>query len=244
MSSLELARDAASLSQARAAIAPLYRIEEHAALAPLAKAARLTAAERARVVAQARQLLAELRAPGRAGWVDQFLAEYSLSSEEGAALLGLAEAYLRVPDPGTADALIRDKLGRGDWRGHLSDAEGVLIRSATLGLMLAQSLTESRGGALKGLVARMGEPAIRAAVGVAMQRMGEAFVLGRDIGEALRRADRGVNRAFRYSFDMLERAPGPHRTRRTTCSPMPVRSRRLGARRQRAPTSTRLTAFR
>ena len=204
MSSLELARDAASLSQARAAIAPLYRIEEHAALAPLAKAARLTAAERARVVAQARQLLAELRAPGRAGWVDQFLAEYSLSSEEGAALLGLAEAYLRVPDPGTADALIRDKLGRGDWRGHLSDAEGVLVNSATLGLMLAQSLDRgSRGGALKGLVARMGEPAIRAAVGVAMQRMGEAFVLGRDIGEALRRADRGVNRAFRYSFDML-----------------------------------------
>jgi RHH-type transcriptional regulator, proline utilization regulon repressor / proline dehydrogenase / delta 1-pyrroline-5-carboxylate dehydrogenase len=135
--------------------------------------------------------------------VDQFLAEYSLSSEEGAALLGLAEAYLRVPDAGTADALIRDKLGRGDWRAHLSDAEGVLVKSATLGLILAQTLTQSPGGALKGLVARMGEPAIRTAVGVAMQRMGEAFVLGRDIGEALRRADRGANRAFRYSFDML-----------------------------------------
>ncbi|MBV8681729.1 MAG: bifunctional proline dehydrogenase/L-glutamate gamma-semialdehyde dehydrogenase PutA [Caulobacteraceae bacterium] len=189
--------------RSRADIAPLYRIGEHAALEPLAKASRLTAAERSRVVAQARQLLAELRAPGRAGWVDQFLAEYSLSSEEGAALLGLAEAYLRVPDVGTADALIRDKLGRGDWRGHLSDAEGVLVKSATLGLILAQSLTEPRGGVLKGLVARMGEPAIRAAVGVAMQRMGEAFVLGRDIGEALRRADRGANRDFRYSFDML-----------------------------------------
>ncbi|HEY1930042.1 MAG TPA: bifunctional proline dehydrogenase/L-glutamate gamma-semialdehyde dehydrogenase PutA [Caulobacteraceae bacterium] len=203
MSSLDLAPDTASLSRARAAIAPLYRIEEHAALQPLAEASRLSAAERSRVVARARELLAELRAPGRAGWVDQFLAEYSLSSEEGAALLGLAEAYLRVPDAGTADALIRDKLSRGDWRGHLSDAEGVLVKSATLGLILAQSLSEPRGGALKGLVSRMGEPAIRAAVGVAMQRMGEAFVLGRDIGEALRRADRGANRAFRYSFDML-----------------------------------------
>ncbi|HEX4742322.1 MAG TPA: bifunctional proline dehydrogenase/L-glutamate gamma-semialdehyde dehydrogenase PutA [Caulobacteraceae bacterium] len=191
------------MSRARAAIAPLYRVEEHAALAPLAKSARLAAAERARVVSQAGRLLAELRAPGRAGWVDQFLAEYSLSSQEGAALLGLAEAYLRVPDPGTADALIRDKLGRGDWRRHLSDAEGMLIKSATLGLILAQSLTEPTGGVLKGMVARMGEPAIRAAVGAAMQRMGEAFVLGRDIGEALRRADRGANRAFRYSFDML-----------------------------------------
>ena len=68
------------------------------------------------MVVQALNLLAELRAPGRAGWIDRFLQEYSLSSEEGAALLGLAEAYLRVPDAGTADALIRDKLGQGDWR--------------------------------------------------------------------------------------------------------------------------------
>jgi RHH-type proline utilization regulon transcriptional repressor/proline dehydrogenase/delta 1-pyrroline-5-carboxylate dehydrogenase len=193
----------AALASARAAIAPLYRIDEHRALAPLAEAARLAPAERSRVLSQARDLLEALRAPGRAGWVDQFLAEYSLSSEEGAALLGLAEAYLRVPDAGTADALIRDKLGRGDWRSHLADSEGVLIKSATLGLIVAQSLAQAPTGTLRGLIARMGEPAIRAAVAGAMQRMGEAFVLGRDIDEALRRADRGPNRAFRYSFDML-----------------------------------------
>ncbi len=195
--------DDLALRHARDAIAPLYRQGEHEALLPLAGAARLGAAERVRVLEQARALLASLRAPGRSGWVDQFLAEYSLSSEEGAALLGLAEAYLRVPDAATADALIRDKLGRGDWKAHLADAQGVMVKSATLGLILAQSLAQAQGGTLKGLVARMGEPAIRAAVAGAMQRMGEAFVLGRDIDEALRRADRGANRAFRYSFDML-----------------------------------------
>ena len=56
---------------------------------------------------------------GRGGWRGSVLAEYSLSSEEGAALLGLAEAYLRVPDAATADALIRDKLARGDWKAHI-----------------------------------------------------------------------------------------------------------------------------
>jgi RHH-type proline utilization regulon transcriptional repressor/proline dehydrogenase/delta 1-pyrroline-5-carboxylate dehydrogenase len=196
-------RPGLSLEAARAAVSPLYRIDEHRALLPLAEAARLTAEERARILTQARALLAALRAPGRAGWVDQFLAEYSLSSEEGAALLGLAEAYLRVPDAGTADALIRDKLGRGDWKAHLADSEGVLVKSATLGLIVAQSLAQAQTGTLRGLIARMGEPAIRVAVAGAMQRMGEAFVLGRDIDEALRRADRGPNRAFRYSFDML-----------------------------------------
>jgi len=187
----------------RAEIASLYRIDETAALTALAGRAKLTTPERERVLLQAASLLAQLRAPGRAGWVDQFLREYSLSSEEGAALLGLAEAYLRVPDAGTADALIRDKLGKGDWRAHVGEAQSVLVNGATLGLILAQTLTDARAGTLRSLVSRLGEPAIRVAVAGAMQRMGEAFVLGRDIGEALRRADRGANKAFRYSFDML-----------------------------------------
>ena len=191
------------LTADRRAIAPLYRVDEPATLRKLADAARLSVAERERVLLQASALLAELRAPGRAGWVDQFLREYSLSSEEGAALLGLAEAYLRVPDAGTADALIRDKLGKGDWRAHLGGADSVLVNSATMGLILAQSLTDARAGTVRALVGRLGEPAIRVAVAGAMQRMGEAFVLGRDINEALRRADRGANKAFRYSFDML-----------------------------------------
>ena len=195
--------DAAPLDLARRAIAPLYRIDEHEALAPLALSARLSAPQRRRVFAQASRLLAELRAPGRAGWVDQFLREYSLSSDEGAALLGLAEAYLRVPDAGTADALIKDKLIKGDWKAHLGGADSALVNSATLGLILAQSLAEAPAGTVRGLVARLGEPAVRAAVAGAMQTMGQAFVLGRDIDEALRRADRGANRAFRYSFDML-----------------------------------------
>ena len=194
-----------ALDVARRAIAPLYRRPETVAVQSLARRARLSGDERQRVRAAAGALLAALRAPGRAGWIDRFLQEYALSSEEGAALLGLAEAYLRVPDAGTADALIRDKLAKGDWRGHLGEANSVLVNSATLGLVVAQSLSEASasGDTLRGLVARVGEPAIRAGVASAMQRMGEAFVLGRTIGEALRRADRGANRAFRYSFDML-----------------------------------------
>jgi len=192
-----------ALDTARRAIAPLYRIPETRALEALTDTARLTRPQRTAVVALASRLLADLRAPGASGWIDRFLQEYSLSSDEGAALLGLAEAYLRVPDAITADALIRDKLGQGDWRAHIGAADSVIVNSATLGLILAQTLAEAPGGTLRSLVARMGEPAIRVAVAQAMQRMGEAFVLGRDIGEALRRADRGANRAFRYSFDML-----------------------------------------
>ena len=150
----------AGLVAARAAIAPLYRAPEPVRLAALIPDARLDAAGRARVEAQAKLLLADLRKAGTEGWVEQFLQEYSLTTDEGVALLSLAEAYLRVPDPLTAADLVRDKLGRADWSAHRGASDSVLVNSATLGLILACGLMDDEAGALKKLVGRLGEPAI------------------------------------------------------------------------------------
>ncbi|ATQ43821.1 bifunctional proline dehydrogenase/L-glutamate gamma-semialdehyde dehydrogenase PutA [Caulobacter mirabilis] len=204
--SAHLPAASAALAALRAAIAPLYRAPEAERLAALVPDARLDAAGRARVEVQAKALLADLRKAGSEGWVEQFLQEYSLTTEEGVALLSLAEAYLRVPDTITAAELVRDKLGRADWKAHKGASDSVLVNSATLGLILARSLMDEEAGTLKKLVARLGEPAILKAVATAMQMMGEAFVLGRDIEEALKRADRGGSAAFRHSFDMLGEA--------------------------------------
>ena len=195
-----------SLGAARAAIAPLYRAPEPERLAALVPAASLTPAERAAVEARARVMLADLRKAGSDGWVERFLQEYSLTTDEGVALLSLAEAYLRVPDVLTAAELVRDKLGRADWSAHAGQSGSVLVNSATLGLILARGLMDDQAGALTRLVGRLGEPAILKAVAAAMQMMGEAFVLGRTIQEALKRADRGGAAAFRHSFDMLGEA--------------------------------------
>jgi RHH-type transcriptional regulator, proline utilization regulon repressor / proline dehydrogenase / delta 1-pyrroline-5-carboxylate dehydrogenase len=56
------------------------------------------------------------------------------------------------------------------------------------------------GSWLKRLTARVGEPVIRQAVGAAVRMMGEQFVLGRTIGDALSRARR---EKMLCSFDML-----------------------------------------
>jgi RHH-type proline utilization regulon transcriptional repressor/proline dehydrogenase/delta 1-pyrroline-5-carboxylate dehydrogenase len=195
--------DRPSLTAARAAIAPLYRAPEPERLAALVPAATLSPAERAAVETQARVLLADLRKAGSDGWVERFLQEYSLTTDEGVALLSLAEAYLRVPDVLTAAELVRDKLGRADWAAHAGQSGSVLVNSATLGLILARGLMDDDAGVLTKLVGRLGEPAILKAVAAAMQMMGEAFVLGRTIQEALKRADRGGSARFRHSFDML-----------------------------------------
>jgi len=177
-------------------------------LAALLPRATLAPAERKRVEARATPLLAALRDAQASGWVNQFLHEYRLNTSEGIALLSLAEAFLRVPDADTADALIADKLGDADWRSHAGRSNSALVNSATWGLVIGRALvSESEGaGALRRLLAKAGEPFVRQAVGAAMRMMGEIFVMGRDIAEALERMERPEHQGFTASFDMLGEA--------------------------------------
>ncbi|HEY4030633.1 MAG TPA: bifunctional proline dehydrogenase/L-glutamate gamma-semialdehyde dehydrogenase PutA [Caulobacteraceae bacterium] len=186
------------------ALRALYHRAEPEVLQTLLPNAGSTPEELDSIRARARGLIAELRAGRHLGWIDRFLHEYGLNSEEGVALLGLAEAYLRVPDAFTADRLVQDKIGPGDWRAHAGASPSLRVNGATLGLMLTRYLVdEAEGGPVRRLVHRMGEPAVRAGVAAAMQRMGEQFVLGRDIDEGLKRSRKGAGAMFRYSFDML-----------------------------------------
>ena len=193
---------------ARARMGALHRAPEPVVLAELLPDARLEPPTRQRVLARARGLLADVRRAHASGWINRFLHEYRLNNEEGVALLALAEAFLRVPDDETADALVRDKLGGADWGAHTWKSDSILVNSATFGLVLARSLVgeDAETSSVRKLLARAGEPFIRTAVGGAMRIMGETFVMGRTIDEALQRAARDEYRGFTASFDMLGEA--------------------------------------
>lgn len=159
----------------------------------------------------ARDLVTALRARPRGNGVDQLVQEYALSTQEGVALMCLAEALLRIPDDATRDALIRDKLAGGDWAAHLGQARSLFVNAATWGLVVTGKLTASvddtgLAAALTRLVARAGEPVIRKGVDLAMRMMGEQFVMGETIAQALHRARTNEARGFRYSYDMLGEA--------------------------------------
>ncbi len=197
------------LAAARAAMRTLHRAPEAQVLAGLLPTATLAPAMREAVVGRALGLLADLRAAQREGWVNRFLHQYRLNTAEGVALLSLAEAFLRVPDAETADLLIRDKIGTADWAAHVGESDSALVNSATWGLVMTRALMGeegTRGGVLRRLVARAGEPFVRQAVGAAMRMMGQVFVMGRTIDEALGRAADKDNRGFTASFDMLGEA--------------------------------------
>jgi RHH-type proline utilization regulon transcriptional repressor/proline dehydrogenase/delta 1-pyrroline-5-carboxylate dehydrogenase len=162
--------------------------------------------------AQARQWIEALRGErSRGSGVDALMRQFSLSSQEGVALMCLAEALARIPDRATADALIRDKLAQGDWRSHIGASRSIFVNAAAWGLMLTGKLvaTHSDAGlsaAVNRLVARGGEPLIRAGVDIAMRLLGQQFVLGRTIEQALARAQEAEQRGYRHSYDMLGEA--------------------------------------
>ncbi len=202
-------------SPLRQAITAACRLPEPQAAAALVDGARLPGPLARRSQSLALRLAQGLRqrksATGRAGIVQHLLQEYALSSQEGVALMCLAEALLRIPDAATRDALIRDKIARGQWQAHLGRSPSLFVNAATWGLLITGKLvaTHSESGltaSLARLVGLGGEPLIRKGVDMAMRMMGEQFVAGEHIAQALGNAAPREREGFRHSFDMLGEA--------------------------------------
>ncbi len=212
---LEFAESILPQSILRSAITAAYRRPEPEAVPVLLEQARLAPDKAAAAHSLAMRIAGKLRsrksAGGRQGLVQGLLQEFSLSSQEGVALMCLAEALLRVPDKGTRDALIRDKISTGNWQPHLGNSQSVFVNAATWGLMLTGRLVATHNetgltSSLNRLIGKGGEPLIRKGVDMAMRLMGEQFVTGETIGEALANAQTMEAKGFRYSYDMLGEA--------------------------------------
>lgn len=172
--------------------------------------AQLTQTDRDAIKARATKLVTEIREDSRPGLMEVFLSEYGLSTEEGIALMCLAEALLRVPDAATIDALIEDKIAPSNWASHLGESTSPLVNASTWALMLTGKVLKDEQpgpvGHLRGAIKRLGEPVIRTAVGRAMKEMGAQFVLGETIQSAMKRAARMEAKGYTYSYDMLGEA--------------------------------------
>ena len=187
--------------------------DENALAVSLTEKTRLSLAEQASINTKAVSLVKNARKLSkRKGMMESFLEEFGLSNKEGLALMCLAESLLRVPDADTADKLIAEKISSGDWGEHKGQSDSWLVNASTWGLMLTGSIVDvdekmrkDAGRFMKSLTRRAGEPVIRRAMKQAMRIMGEQFVVGRTIEDALERAktlEPGKKPAI-CSFDML-----------------------------------------
>jgi RHH-type proline utilization regulon transcriptional repressor/proline dehydrogenase/delta 1-pyrroline-5-carboxylate dehydrogenase len=206
----EILRDQSPL---RSAITAAYRRDEQTAVQWLLSQINIGAPETTQEAqALAKRLVTAVREKRtRSSGVDALMHQFSLSSEEGIALMCLAEALLRIPDAATADRLIADKISKGDWRKHLGESPSLFVNAATWGLLITGKLVSSSsevglGSAITSLIAKGGEPLIRKGVDLAMRMLGNQFVTGQTIEEAIKNGKDNEARGYRYSYDMLGEA--------------------------------------
>jgi len=139
-------------------------VDQAQVIADLIATADLSDADRAAIAHQGAGLVQRIREGSDPGLMEVFLAEYGLSTDEGVALMCLAEALLRVPDADTIDALIEDKIAPSNWGKHMGQSTSSLVNASTWALMLTGRVLDddkpSPISALKSAIKRMGEPVI------------------------------------------------------------------------------------
>ena len=196
----------------RSQLRTAYRADEEAVVNDRLRQARLDPEALGEATATARALVKGVRAHKPSG-LDAFLHAYDLGSDEGIAMMCLAEALLRIPDAHTADELIADKLSGPDWADKMGRSDSSFVNAATFSLLLTGKVLEGANdrsdnwrAALGRAVGRLGEPVVRTAVREAMKILGRNFVFGRTIDEALRRAKPERDEGLTHSFDMLGEA--------------------------------------
>ncbi len=201
-------------SPLRRRIFEAYRKDETACLEELMAFINFSNEETSEIEEIARQLVIEIRKKGvgKKG-LDAFLYRYDLSSEEGIALMCLAEALLRIPDKQTINQLIQDKITSADWQANIGKDDSLFVNAATWGLMLTgKVLSRDPLGynrlrvSLKRLLKKSSEPIIRKAIAEMMKILGKQFILSENIHEALKRSTKREKEGYRFSFDMLGEA--------------------------------------
>ncbi len=194
----------------RDAIIESYRQDETACVQNLLQTLNLTPEKEQTITALAADLVHAVRRKNyEASGVEALIMHYDLSTTEGIMLMCIAETLLRIPDSETEDLLIRDKLTSAHWEEHLGKSQSTFVNITTWGLALTGKILDgkSHAGQFKktwhNLLQRWGEPVIRKAVHQAVKIMGNQFVVGRGIEDALKASQPNLKKGYLYSYDML-----------------------------------------
>jgi len=193
------------MQQSLTSISECAFMDEAAAVRALLSRVEPLAALEAAIMQRAKAWTTAIRTQGMGHGVEAFLHAYGLDTNEGVALMCLAEALLRIPDNCTADALIHGTFEGRHWEEYVGGEESWLVNLSGWGLLLTGKMVDmgTQPGMLKHLVAKMGEPVIREALKKAMKLIGGQFVLGETMAEALRESAAYGKRGYRFSFDIL-----------------------------------------
>jgi RHH-type proline utilization regulon transcriptional repressor/proline dehydrogenase/delta 1-pyrroline-5-carboxylate dehydrogenase len=202
-SNIAIRAERASEDRLNATLGPAAESQsEGQVLSRLRRALALSASHRAAISQDAEELIESVRAAGgQPSSVEQLLAQFSISTNEGLALMGLAEALLRVPDDATALMLVRRQLESADWAQASGVARTFVPKVAARALAVGQRFAGSERSDLN-ILQRLSAPLVLKLARRAMRYVGDQFILGSTLAAALARA-RQRSGAGLLSVDLL-----------------------------------------
>ncbi|MDM8335680.1 bifunctional proline dehydrogenase/L-glutamate gamma-semialdehyde dehydrogenase PutA [Wolbachia pipientis] len=184
-----------------------YRTDEKSYVRYLVEKIELSADSKNRIYNIAKQVAEKIKG-NKLDIIDSFMQQYSLSNDEGIALMCLAESLLRIPDDYTIDELIKDKIVNQEWNKHLGRSSSLFVNASTWSLVIGSSILGKNGEdpklyhAISRLLKNLGEPIIRKAVKQAMLALGQHFIVGETMEKALKSIQSDDYSKYLYSFDM------------------------------------------
>lgn len=197
-------------NEIRKNIQKFYCINEKSHIRYLVESIDINNESKIRIYNVAKQIIEKIK-DSKLNIVDAFIQKYSLTSDEGIALMCLAESLLRIPDNCTIDELIKDKIVNCQWNKRAKRSSSLFVNASTWALamgknMFMQDVEDSKWyNIVNNLIKKFGEPIIRGAVTQFVSMLGKHFIAGETIEEALETVGSDENKAL-YSYDMLGEA--------------------------------------
>ncbi|MDG7055962.1 MAG: bifunctional proline dehydrogenase/L-glutamate gamma-semialdehyde dehydrogenase PutA [Wolbachia endosymbiont of Meromenopon meropis] len=188
-----------------------YRTDEKSCVRYLVEKTELSTDSKSRIYNIAKQIIEKIKG-NKLDIIGSFIQQYSLSNDEGIALMCIAESLLRIPDDYTIDELIKDKIVNQEWSKHLGRSSSLFVNASTWSLMIGSSILRTSEEdsrfyhVVSKLLKNLGEPVIRKAVKQAMLMLGKHFIIGENIEEALENVKLDDHNKFLCSFDILGEA--------------------------------------
>jgi RHH-type transcriptional regulator, proline utilization regulon repressor / proline dehydrogenase / delta 1-pyrroline-5-carboxylate dehydrogenase len=195
----------------RQSITANLRVNEKTCVVNLIENSKITKEQNANAIMLATKLISKVRKTRVKGvGVDSLMQQFKLSTNEGIALMCLAESLLRIPDKITQNKLIRDKVSKGSWSNY-TKTENLFANAASWGLLITGKLTDNYekndlSGLLLKLLAKGGEPLIRMSMATAVRFLGDQFVMGETVDNALSESVDKEKQGYQFSYDMLGEA--------------------------------------
>lgn len=137
--------------------------------------------------------------------IEDFIHEFSLSTDEGVAIICLAEAFLRIPDQKTAIEFVEDKLKGKDWKGHIKKTGSLFVNASAIGLFFTGAIANfsESGFSVKSMISKLGMPIVLKAIKQAIKIISNEYILGGDIKDALKNGAAVAKKGYKFSFDIL-----------------------------------------